>query len=189
MQKRVILSLFDHSGNWPSFYKKAGYDVYQFDIKLGLDILELTRFDLPEHAHGILAAPPCTDFAGSGAQYWKQKDLDGRTESSLKLIDKTLEIISWCSPKWWALENPVGRLQKLRPQLGDPWYFQPNWFGDAYTKKTGLWGTFNRDLPRCDVEPDPNSWIMKLGGKSERTKELRSMTPLGFAESFFLANP
>jgi hypothetical protein len=30
---------------------------------------------------------------------------------------------------------------------------------------------------------------MKLGGKSEKTKELRSMTPLGFAESFYLANP
>jgi hypothetical protein len=29
---------------------------------------------------------------------------------------------------------------------------------------------------------------MKLGGKSERTKELRSETPVGFARAFFLAN-
>lgn len=185
----VILSLFDYSGNWPSYYKQAGYDVYQVDVKHDIDILELTRQDLPDKVHGILAAPPCTDFASSGAQYWKQKDLDGRTEASLALVDKTLEIISWCNPRWWALENPVGRLQKLRPQLGDPLYFQPHWFGDAYTKKTGLWGKFNRDLPRNPVEPDPQSWLMRLGGKSERTKELRSMTPLGFAKSFFLANP
>ena len=185
----VILSLFDYSGNWPSFYKQAGYDVYQVDVKHDIDILELSPGDLPDKVHGILAAPPCTDFASSGAQYWKAKDLDGRTEASLALIDKTLEIISWCNPSWWALENPVGRLQKLRSQLGDPWYFQPHWFGDAYTKKTGLWGTFNRDLPRNPVEPDPKSWLMQLGGKSERTKELRSMTPLGFAKSFFMANP
>lgn len=185
----VILSLFDYSGNWPSYYKQAGYDVYQVDVKHDIDILELTRQDLPDKVHGILAAPPCTDFASSGAQYWKQKDLDGRTEASLALVDKTLEIIGWYNPQWWALENPVGRLQKLRPQLGDPWYFQPHWFGDAYTKKTGLWGKFNRDLPRNPVEPDPQSWLMRLGGKSERTKELRSMTPLGFAKSFFLANP
>lgn len=185
----VILSLFDYSGNWPSYYKQAGYDVYQVDVKHDIDILELTRQDLPDQVHGILAAPPCTDFASSGAQYWKQKDLDGRTQASLALVDKTLEIISWCNPRWWALENPVGRLQKLRPQLGNPWYFQPHWFGDPYTKKTGLWGTFNRDLPRNPVEPDPQSWLMRLGGKSERTKELRSMTPLGFAKSFFLANP
>lgn len=187
--KKTIISLFDYSGNWPSFYKKAGYDVYQVDIKHDIDILELTRADMPERVHGVLAAPPCTDFAGSGAQYWKAKDLDGRTAASLALVDKTLEIIAWTQPEFWAIENPVGRLKTLRPQLGDPWYFQPWWFGDAYTKKTGLWGKFNKNLPRAEVEPDPNSWIMKLGGKSERTKELRSMTPLGFAEAFYLANP
>jgi hypothetical protein len=32
------------------------------------------------------------------------------------------------------------------------------------------------------------SWIMKLGGKSEKTKELRSITPLGFAYAFYEAN-
>ena len=187
--KKTILSLFDYSGNWPSPYKQAGYDVYQVDIKLGIDVLELQPEDIPDNVYGILAAPPCTDFAGSGAQYWKAKDLDGRTDSSLALVDKTLEIISWCDPKFWVLENPVGRLSKLRPQLGDPWYFQPWHYGDAYTKKTGLWGNFNKSLIKQEVTPDPNSWIMKLGGKSERTKELRSMTPLGFAEAFFLANP
>lgn len=186
---KTILSFFDYSGNWPRYYKEAGYDVWQIDIKHDIDILELSVDDFPDQVHGILAAPPCTDFASSGAQYWKQKDLDGRTEQSLALVDKVLEFVDYCDPHFWALENPVGRLQKLRPKLGDPWYFQPHWFGDAYTKKTGLWGNFNCDLPRNPVEPDPNSWIMKLGGKSERTKELRSMTPLGFAKAFFLANP
>jgi site-specific DNA-cytosine methylase len=186
---KTILSLFDYSGNWPKYYCEAGYNVLQVDIKWDIDILELTPNDLPDKIHGILAAPPCTDFAGSGAQYWKQKDLDGRTDQSLKLVDKVLRIVDYYNPEFWALENPVGRLQKLRPELGDPWYFQPHWFGDAYTKKTGLWGKFNRNLPKSPVEPDPNSWIMKLGGKSERTKELRSMTPLGFAFAFFLANP
>lgn len=33
------------------------------------------------------------------------------------------------------------------------------------------------------------SWVQRLGGKSERTKELRSMTPDGFARAFALANP
>ena len=188
--KKQILSLFDYSGRWSKPYKDAGYDVYQVDIKYDIDILKLTPSDLPfDELYGVLAAPPCTDFAGSGAQYWKQKDLDGRTAASLQLVDKTLELIDYYKPHFWAIENPVGRLQKLRPQLGDPWYFQPHWFGDAYTKKTGLWGKVNRDLPKSPVEPDPNSWIMKLGGKSERTKELRSMTPLGFAFAFFLANP
>ena len=186
---KTIVSLFDYSGNWSSPYKDAGFNVLRIDIKLDLDILSITKEDLPSDVFGILAAPPCTDFAGSGAQYWKVKDADGRTEASLSLIDKTLEIISWYPEiNFWALENPVGRLQKLRPKLGAPWYFQPHWYGDPWTKKTGLYGKFNKDLPRNDVQPDPNSWIMKLGGKSERTKELRSMTPMGFAKAFYEAN-
>ncbi len=186
--KKVIVSLFDYSGNWPKYYKENEYDVYSYDIKNGFDVLELTAADFPDNVYGILAAPPCTDFSGSGAQYWKVKDADGRTAASLALVDKTLELIDILDPRFWALENPVGRLTTLRPQLGNPWYFQPHWFGDPYTKKTGLWGTFNKDLPRNDVIPDPNNWIMKLGGKSEKTKELRSMTPLGFAKAFYEAN-
>jgi len=188
--KPVILSLFDHSGNWSKPFKDYGYDVYQIDLKLGIDILTIEKHDLPiSQVVGILAAPPCTDFSGSGAQYWKAKDTDGRTDASLALVDKTLEIISWCpNLRFWVLENPVGRLPKLRPALGAPWYFQPHWYGDAYTKKTGLWGNFNKELPKNEVAPDPNSWIMKLGGKSERTKELRSATPIGFANAFFQAN-
>jgi len=186
--------LFDYSGNWPKPYKENGYEVIQIDLKLGHDILTLdpTSLDDLMPIYGILAAPPCTDFSVSGAQYWPKKDADGTTERSLELVWATLDIIKYCQPEFWALENPVGRLPKLIPSLGKPWYFQPHWFGDAYTKKTGLWGNFNRNLIRNDVEPvrecAQGSWLMKLGGKSERTKELRSMTPMGFAYAFYEAN-
>lgn len=53
------------------------------------------------------------------------------------------------------------------------------------------WGRFNFPELR-PVEPvkvcSQGSWIMKLGGKSETTKELRSNTPLGFARAFFESN-
>lgn len=187
---KVILSLFDYTGNWSKPYKEADYDVYQVDIKHDIDILEFhSKEDFPfENVYGILAAPPCTHFTSSGAQWWAAKDADGRTEENLALVDKTLEIIGWFDPVFWAMENPVGRLPKLRPTLGKPWYFNPCDYGDPYTKKTGLWGKFNNKLVKNPVKPDPNHWIYKLGGKSERTKELRSITPLGFAYAFFEAN-
>lgn len=199
MEDRVILSLFDYSGRWSSPYKEAGYDVYQVDIKLGLDVLSLEPRDLPfDKVYGLLAAPPCTDFAVSGAQYWKIKDEDGRTADSLKLIDKTLSLVEYYNPVFWALENPVGRLPTLRPHLGKPWYFNPNEFAgwlheedmdkERYTKKTGLWGKFNKPEKRPLTPSAEGNWIMKLGGKSERTKELRSMTPLGFSKAFYEAN-
>lgn len=198
MDSKVILSLFDYSGNWSSPYRENGYQVYQVDIKLGLDVLELMPQDMPfEQVHGILAAPPCTDFASSGAQYWGRKDQDGTTEKSMDLVSKVLELVDHYKPQWWALENPVGRLSKLFPELGNPWYFNPWEFAqlapnpesERYTKKTGLWGVF--EIPnKYPLTPTMgNSPIMKLGGRSEKTKELRSMTPLGFSKAFYLSNP
>lgn len=201
MENKVILSLFDYSGNWCLPYKEAGYDVYQVDIKHEINILDLDveKDILPlGRIYGILAAPPCTDFSGSGAQYWKVKDEDGRTAYSLSLVHKCLEIVDKTNPVFWALENPVGRLPTLIPRLGKPWYFNPHEFAgwlqgedasrECYTKRTGIWGVFNRpEKVTLPVVPGCNP-IMSLGGKSERTKELRSMTPKGFAYAFFSAN-
>ena len=198
MGSKVILSLFDFSGRWSGPYREAGYEVFQVDLKHGIDVLDLQPQDLPfEELHGILAAPPCTDFASSGAQYWKAKDEDGRTEHSMNMVSKVLEFVEHYNPAWWALENPVGRLSKLFPELGTPWYFNPHEFAalavdpecERYTKKTGLWGVFNPPQKHPLTPTLGNSPIMKLGGKSERTKELRSMTPTGFARSFYLSNP
>lgn len=200
MEKKVILSLFDYSGNWPKYYEQAGYEVYSLDIKNGIDVLSIWPREMPfGKVYGILAAPPCTDFSASGAQYWKAKDDDGRTEKSMSLIQKTLDLIDFYKPTFWAIENPVGRLSTLFPNIGKPWYFQPHEFAgwcetpeqqahERYTKKTGIWGKFNKPEYK-DLGNDPtNNWIMKLGGKSEKTKELRSMTPIGFARAFFEAN-
>ncbi len=203
---KTLLSLFDYSGNWALPYAEAGWNVILWDIKHTADMYSTFSdienacaeyfyeniFDNYGTVDGIIAAPPCTDFAVSGAQYWKQKDADGRTEKSLEIVWQTLRIIDLCMPDFWALENPVGRLPKLVPELGKPWYFQPYWYGDPYTKKTGLWGEFNKPKKTNEIEPirscKQGSWLMKLGGKSEKTKEARSMTPMGFAYAFHKAN-
>jgi hypothetical protein len=217
--QRTVLSLFDYTGNWPSFYAEAGYNVVCVDLKRGHDILQIDQRWIASigPVHGVLAAPPCTDFAGSGAQYWKQKDQDGRTAQSVALVQKTLQIIHSCNPHWWVIENPVGRLPSLVNDLlfYGPTYFHPYEFGgwlepgqkshshplippnDSYRKKTGLWGKFRfpNKKPCAPVSVtcyngdnySPIHW--NTGGKSEKTKEIRSVTPLGFAKAFFHANP
>jgi hypothetical protein len=192
-QQLIIISLCDWSGEWAKPYREAGYTVIQVDLKLGQDV---RLFEYVDRVHGILAAPPCTAFAGSGAQYWPAKDEDGRTLEGLAIVDACMRIILTCRPKWWALENPVGRLRRW---LGQPAFsFNPYEFGDPYTKKTLLWGNFIPPTPATlgenrSVEPvresSQGSWLMKLGGSSERTKELRSITPAGFARAFFEVNP
>lgn len=207
-KNKVILSLFDYSGSWSKPYRDAGYDVVQVDLKLGDDIFEVVQevsYMKAEHpnlsVYGILAAPPCTDFASSGARWMAGKEdqpasyhndktceFENTVEHSVGMVLATLAIIDWLKPQFYAIENPVGRIKSLVPELGEPWYFQPNQFGDPYTKKTGLYGKFNKPVITEPVLPLFGSEMQKYGGKSEKTKAARSKTPAGFANAFFNAN-
>lgn len=188
---KTILSLCDFSGQWAQPYADAGYNVRLIDIKTTGD-LRLLPFDQLGIVHGILAAPPCTHFAASGARWWADKGTEALLEG-LSVVDACLRIVTLTKPQWWVLENPVGR---LRDYLGPPLHtFDPCDYGDPYTKRTQLWGQFTPPLPLFiggdrSVEPTEGSKMHRLyGGKSERTKTMRSMTPAGFAKAFFDANP
>ena len=178
----LILDLCGGTGAWSQPYTDAGYDVYSVDLKSDLDV-QLFESGRAGHVHGILAAPPCTAFAVSGARWWAQKGPDALKEG-LAVVDACLRIITVCEPQWWALENPVGR---LRYYLGVPvMYFNPNDYGDPYTKKTALWGKFNPPELH-QVEPTEGSKMhTRYGGGSG---DQRSVTPPGFAQAFFEANP
>ncbi len=225
---RLILSLCDYSGRWSEPYREAGYRVYQYDLKHGSDVRLIKKLD--ERVHGVLFAPVCTEFSGAGARHWKAKEAAGNKAllEGLALVDAGLRIIYVHKPKWWVLENPVGRLKDWIGQhtvtfnpcdyagwLGDEptggKVYRPNtivgddmvefwgeyglshpelaWMEDAYTKRTCLWGEFEEP----EEDPRPAIWGSKMwsdyGGKSERTKEMRSMTPRGFSLAFHAANP
>lgn len=177
---KLILSLCDHSGAWSSPYRNAGYEVIQIDLQHGQDVRIIPYIDRP--VHGILAAPPCTDFAVSGARWWKKKG-ERPLLDSLALVDACLRQVAIHKPKFWALENPVGRISAY---LGSPTlWFQPCDYGDPYTKKTGLWGMFNNPK-KNPVEPTLGSAIHKMWSSM---KNERSRTPDGFSKAFFEANP
>lgn len=151
------------------------------------------------------AFPPCTDLAVSGARYFKSKGLTKLVEA-LKLVD-ACRILCEESSAPWFLENPVSTISsywKKPDYMFDPCdyggYLPQDYVGnslmpamDAYTKKTCLWtgGGFIMP-PKKEVKPEKvceqGSWLQKLGGKSAKTKSLRSATPMGFARAVFEAN-
>lgn len=192
-----VLSLFDKTGQWAKPYAEAGYNVLTFDIQDDAEMGDVMNFSIEYfnenwdilNVYAILAACPCTDFASSGARWFKDKDLDGRTEASKELVFQTLRTIEYFKPNIWALENPVGRIERLTGLPKARMTFDPHHFGAPYTKKTILWGNFNADLPTANVEPTEGSKMhSKFGGKSQATKNARSETPEGFAYAFFMAN-
>lgn len=197
---KIVLSLFDMTGQWSAPWEEAGYQVYRFDIQTDPEMGDVTKFSAEffndlygafegQDVYAILAACPCTDFASSGARHFAAKDADGRTVESVELVQQTLRTVEYFKPSIWAIENPVGRIEKLTGL--PPWRlsFNPNHFGDPYTKKTLLWGRFNADLPTAPVESVEGSKMHRMyGGKSQATKNARSVTPEGFAYAFFTSN-
>lgn len=183
---QLILSLYDYSGVWSQPYAEDGYDVIQIDRKLtGSDVrlMELPELGLSDRfVHGILAAPPCTVFANSGARWERSEEemLEG-----LSTVDAVCRLVVATQPQWWVIENPHGKLSRY---LGPPvMTYQPNEYGDPYTKMTCLWGKFNPPV-RQPVEAVLGS-KMHLVAPGPRRQEIRSETPAGFARAFFEANP
>ena len=180
MGKLVIYDLCGGTGAWSAPYKAAGYDVHLVDLPHDVRLIQ----DPGIPVHGVLCAPPCTVFARSGAR-WSRSEADMR--EAMSVVDACLRFVLTVKPSWWALENPVGTLRRY---IGQPrMYFNPCDYGDPYTKKTCLWGDF-APLFKKVVRPTEGSKMSRLyGGKSERTKRMRSVTPPGFAQAFFEANP
>jgi hypothetical protein len=192
---KTILSLYDLTGNWARPWAEAGYNVLMFDIQAGQDVHDFSveyfteNYDITD-VYGILIAQPCTDFAVSGARHFKAKDERGDTAKSIELVHQSLRTVEYFRPKFWVLENPMSRIEKLAGLPKWRMIFNPSNFGDPYTKKTALWGDFQEiDMPTANVEPTEGSkmWA-KYGGKSQATKNARSATPEGFAYAFFKAN-
>ena len=72
---KLILSLCDFTGNWSRPYcadhqgaDSRKYLVRRVDIKKGEDVTNLPFIKGCE-VHGIIAQPPCTEFAASGARW------------------------------------------------------------------------------------------------------------------------
>lgn len=124
----VILSLFDNSGQWAKPFADAGCDVYCIDIQRDGDLGDIRKFSVArlieelglDDVDGILSANPCTDFTRSGALHWKRKDADGSTAASVELVLQTLRTVEYFQPDFWVIENPIGRLPTLVPQLTVP---------------------------------------------------------------------
>jgi hypothetical protein len=194
---KTILDLCGGTGSWSKPYREAGYNVITVDplaendgqnfvgtVQEFLDCYEdWKHIDV----HGVLFGPPCTEFAGSGARWWKDKN-PKLLEDAIDVVRTGLKIIKLVKPEFWAMENPVGRLARMVPEVGQ-WCmaFQPNEYGDPYTKKTCLWGSFNTDLEKDWVEPTEGSKMHKLPPGPDRWRK-RSVTPPGFANAFFEAN-
>lgn len=101
----------------------------------------------------MIAFPPCTHLAVSGARHFEQKRKDGRQQQGIDLfmamINAPIEKI--------AVENPVGIMSSLYREPDQ--IIQPYYFGDPFQKTTCLW---LKNLPPLYHNPEPNLFDDKV---------------------------
>ena len=134
---KIILDLCGGTGAWSKPYDEAGYDVRL----ITLPEYDVRTYNPPNNVYGILAAPPCTEFSRARQKNRYMTEAPKRNlKAGMEIVNDCLRIISVTSPRWWALENPVGLLRRF---LGKPFFtFHPWQYGDPWTKRTDLWGNF-----------------------------------------------
>jgi len=197
--KKIILDLCGGTGAWSKPYKEAGYDVRL----VTLPDHDVRTYKPPENVHGILAAPPCTEF--SVAKGSTKRDF----VSGLEIVEACLKIIwhsrIFCGLQWWCLENPLGFLRQF---LGIPKYTFEQWqFGEFLIKRTDLWGYFKSPRPTTKIKPSKEMTKRYPNGKTNARcwarpncpkeyenmnlsrSDIRAITPQRFARAFFKANP
>jgi len=138
--KRILLACEESQAVTKAF-RKLGFEAFSCDLlpcsgghpewHFQEDMFEVIKrepkFDL------MIAFPPCTDLAVSGARHFERKIADGSQQKSIEffmsVINADVERI--------AVENPIGIMSgryRKPDQIIQPWMF-----GDKAQKSTCLW--------------------------------------------------
>lgn len=124
----------------------------------------------------IIAFPPCTHLAVSGARWFKQKCGDGRQQQGIDFF--MLFANSECNKV--AIENPIGIMSSLWRKPDQ--IIQPYQFGHGEMKSTCLWLKGLPLLIPTNIVTGREQRIWKMSPSSDRSK-LRSKTFLGIAKA------
>ena len=140
-------------------FRAKGHEAYSFDIlpcsgghpewHIQGDVLPL----LEQEWDMIIAFPPCTHLAVSGAAHFAKKIADGRQQQG---IDFFMKFANAKCPRM-AIENPIGimsRIWRKPDQIIQPWMF-----GYLEQKATCLW---LKNLPKLKDTKNVKEEMMKL---------------------------
>lgn len=173
-----VLVACEFSGTVREAFKRRGHDAWSCDllpseipgqhIQGDIRSLDLSAYDL------LIAHPPCTHLAVSGARWFKDKQ-----QEQAKALDFVRYLLAAPVPRI-ALENPVSVISsKVRKpdQIIQPWQF-----GHGETKTTCLWLKGLPSLAPTQIVEGRHPRIHWMAPSEGRWKE-RSRTYPGIAEA------
>lgn len=179
MKQIRILIACEESDEVRGRFEKLGFDAWSCDLQPNRnpnakhyqgDIFDIINDDWD----CMIAFPPCTDLAVSGAAWFEEKRKDGRQQ---KAIEFFMSIVN-ANIKHIAVENPVGIMSNIYKKPTQ--IIQPYYFGDEAQKTTCLW---LKNLPKLEHRKEPDLfcnevthvgkgdffvWVDKKTGKTKR---------------------
>ncbi|MGI9554873.1 MAG: hypothetical protein ACR2M6_02760 [Vampirovibrionia bacterium] len=197
-----ILVACEESQTVTKAFRKLGHEAYSCDVmecsggRKKWHLMGDVRYFLQDKWDMIIAFPPCTHLAVSGARHFAKKRADGTQQKAIDFF-----LMLWNQDvEYIAIENPVG-IMSTHLRKPDQ-IIQPYYFGDKAKKTTCLWlknlpllkptnivekGEFyispqGRKIPKwyTDVK-DSNG--KKIGWNTKAMKKIRSKTFQGVADA------
>lgn len=177
-----VLVACEYSATVRDAFRARGFDAWSCDLlptegdrrwHIQGDAIEVSRrgcWDL------MIAHPPCTHLAVSGARHFAAKVADGRQQEALGFV---ADLFS-APIRHTALENPVSIISsrfRKPDQIVQPWQF-----GHGETKATCLWLNNLPKLVPTDIVEGRADRIHKMPPGPNRWKE-RSRTYQGIADA------
>ena len=132
-----VLVACEFSGTVRDAFAKLGHEAWSCDLEPSQsngNHYQGDMFDIINEGWDLMIAhPPCTHLAVSGARHFAKKQADGRQQQG---IDFFIKVVSSNVPMT-AVENPIGIMSSIyrKPdQIIQPWQY-----GHKTTKATCLW--------------------------------------------------
>ena len=172
-----VLVACEYSGTVRDAFKARGHDAWSCDLldtekpgnHIQDDVLKhLTGWDL------VIAHPPCTYLAVSGARWWAGKKEEQKAAERFFLMLASAPCFKVC------VENPIGIMSsvyKKPQQIVQPWQF-----GHGETKATCFWLKNLPELKPSNIVDGREARIHKMPPSKDRWKE-RSRTYQGIADA------
>ena len=143
-----LLELFSGTGSVGKVAVDMGYEVVSLDLKNADINTDILKWDYREYPAGyfdvVWASPPCIEY--SIAKTTGVRKID----EANAIVLKTIEIIRYCEPKHFFIENPQTGLLKKQPFMSDFDFFDVDYckYGMRYRKRTRIWTNLTTWEPR-----------------------------------------
>ena len=174
-----MLIACEMSGRVRDAFLRRGHDAWSCDLLPSLSpgphITGDVRDVLLDGWDMVIAFPPCTHLAVSGARWFAEKRADGRQSEGIEFFRLFID----CAPRV-CIENPKGimsRLYRKPDQIIQPWQF-----GHGETKETHLWLRGLPVLRPTAIVPGREPRIHRMPPGPDRAM-LRNLTYQGVADA------